>query len=211
MSTKAPSIREFQTRFPTEESCMDHLMRTRYGERFKCLSCFREARYYRVAKRRCYECEHCGHQVYPMAGTPFEKTRTPLRDWFFIMFLFCASRNNVSSKEVQRHLRVTYKTAWRMTKEIRQYMGYVDGDFPIGGDKGGADMVEADKLFVGGYDKRGENDKAIMLGMIERGGDVITRVIPDRSAHSVIPPIVQWVRKGSRLSTDEVQARRSFG
>ena len=58
---------------------------------------------------------------------------------------------------------------------------------------------------------RGENDKAIMLGMIERGGDVITRVSPDRSAHSVIPPIVQWVRKGSRLSTDEVQARRSFG
>src|SRR4051794_1956513 len=126
MSTKAPTVRDFHKRFPTEEACMDHLMRVRYGYRFKCSACLREAKYYRVKARRCYECEHCGHQVYPTAGTPFEKTRTSLRDWFFVMFLFCASRNGVAAKEVQRQIGVTYKTAWRMCREVRRYMGYVD-------------------------------------------------------------------------------------
>src|ERR687894_90784 len=120
-------------------------MRTRFGERLVCFKCQREARYYRVKARRCYECEHCGHQVYPTAGTPFEKTRTSLRDWFYVMFLFTASRNGVSAKEIQRQIGVTYKTAWRMGREIRKYMGYVDGDFPLGGDGGDAGIVEADK------------------------------------------------------------------
>src|SRR5262249_50259588 len=153
--------------------------------------------YYRVKKRHSFECEHCGYQVYPTAGTPFESTRTPLRDWFYVMFLFCASRNGVAAKEVQRQLGVTYKTAWRMGRLIREYMGYVDGDYPLGGDGGG--VFEADKTFVGGHDKIGEDDKAVVLGITERGGDVVTRVIPDRTAYHVIPHIVKWVRKGARI------------
>lgn len=208
MSTKAPTVRDFQKRFPTEEACLDHLMRTRYGERFKCFSCFRDAKYYRVVKRRCFECEHCGYQVYPTAGTPFAKTRTSLRDWFYVMFLFCASRNGVSAKEIQRQIGVTYKTAWRMAKEIRQYMGYVDGDYPLGGD--GAGIVEADKTFIGGHDKIGHDDKAVVLGIVERGGDVLTRVVQTRSARHVVPHIVKWVREGARVATDEAAAFRSL-
>ena len=97
-----------------------------------------------------FTCEHCGYQVYPTAGTPFESTRTPLRDWFYVMFLFCASRNGVAAKEVERQLGVTYKTAWRMCNLIRKYMGYVDGDYPIGGP---GKTVEADETFFGGKDK----------------------------------------------------------
>ncbi len=48
------------------------------------------------------------------------------------MFLFCETRNGVAAKEVERQLGVTYKTAWRMCHLIRLYMGYVDGDAPIG-------------------------------------------------------------------------------
>ena len=130
---KGPNIREFQKRFPDEDSCLIHLMRTRYGERLTCFKCQKQATYYRVKERRCFECEHCGYQVYPTAGTPFEKTRTSLRDWFYVMFLFCETRNGVAAKEVQRQLGVTYKTAWRMCHLIRLYMGYVDGDAPMGG------------------------------------------------------------------------------
>lgn len=211
MSTKFPTIREFQERFPTEEACLDHLMRVRYGERFKCNGCERDAKYYRVAKRRCYECEHCGRQVYPTAGTPFEKTRTSLRDWFFVMFLFCASRNGVSAKEVQRQIGVTYKTAWRMCHEIRLYMGYVDGDFPLGGNGGTSGVVEIDKTFIGGVDKRGEDDKAIVLGLVERKGDVITRVIPDRKQETVMRQVRRWVRPGSRVATDSAYAFDPIG
>ncbi len=200
---KGPNIRDFQKRFPTEDSCLEHLMRTRFGERLKCFKCFKDATYYRVKKRRSFECEHCGHQVYPTAGTPFESTRTPLRDWFYVMFLFCASRNGVAAKEVQRQLGVTYKTAWRMCRLIRAYMGYVDGDFPIGGP---GKIVEADETFIGGVDRGAGGpvgDKSIVLGMVERGGDVVARHIVDRSARSVVPHINRFVKAGSRVHTDD--------
>lgn len=206
MAIKGPNIREFQRRFPDEETCLNHLMRTRFGDRLTCFKCLREATYYRVKARRSFECEHCGYQVYPTAGTPFESTRTPLRDWFYVMFLFCASRNGVAAKEVQRQLGVTYKTAWRMCNLIRQYMGYVDGDFPIGGPGGG--VVEADKTFIGGKDEAGEDDKAVVLGMIERKGEVVTRHIVDRSARSVLPHMKKFVKPGSRVATDEAAAFR---
>ena len=163
MAQKPSKIREFQKRFPDEDACLTHLMRNRFGERFTCFSCQKEATYYRVSTRRCFVCEHCGYQVYPTAGTPFEKTRTSLRDWFYVMFLFCETRNGVAAKEVQRQLGVTYKTAWRMCHLIRLYMGYVDGDFPIGGP---GKTVEADETFIGGR-RAGQDDKAIVLGMID--------------------------------------------
>ena len=117
--------------------------------------------------------------------TPFLRTRTSLQKWFYAMFLFTTTRNGVAAKELQRQLGVTYKTAWRMAKEIRIYMAIVDGDEMLGGP--GRGIVEADKAFIGGKDKIGEDDKTVVLGMVERGGDVITRVIPDRTQMSVIP------------------------
>ncbi len=198
--SKLPTIREFQARFPTEDACLDHLFQVRWGEKHQCRKCERLARYYRVKARRAYECEHCGAQVYPTAGTPFENTRTSLRDWFFVMFLFCASRNGVAAKEVQRQIGVTYKTAWRMCNEIRKYTGFVDGDAPLGGT--GA-PVEIDEVFIGGRDKMGENDKVIVFGMVERGGEAITRVIPNRSRKVVRPILAEHVKAGATIHSDE--------
>ena len=92
------------------------------------------------------------------------------------MFLFCASRNGVAAKEVERQLGVTYKTAWRMCNLIRKYMGYVDGDYPIGGP---GKTVEIDETFIGGKDKAGHDDKAVVFGIVERGGDVADAPRPD--------------------------------
>ena len=201
------TIRHFDEQFPDDSACLTHLMRVRYGERFACPKCGKDAHYYRVKKRRCYECEHCGHQIFPAVGTPFEKSRTGLKTWFYVMFLFCASRNGVAAKEVQRQTGVTYKTAWRMCNLIRQYMGYVDGDAPLGGAGGSYPIVEADKAFIGGRDKRGHDDKAIVLGMAERnGGEVLTRVIPNRRSFTVFPVMAKWIKLGSRVATDEAHS-----
>ena len=54
MSQKPSKIREFRKRFPDEDSCLTHLMRSRFGERFTCFSCQKEATYYRVTARRSY-------------------------------------------------------------------------------------------------------------------------------------------------------------
>ncbi len=205
MSTKPTTLKQFQKRFPDDDACLEHIMRTRYGQRFACESCGREAHFYRVKSRRCYECEHCGYQVYPTAGTPFEKTRTPLTDWFFVMFLFTASRNGVAAKEVQRQIGVTYKTAWRMCKEIRTYMGTVDGDRPLGGARPFSPIVEIDKAFIGGKDRQGQDDKAVVLGMAERHGDVVTRLVAGRHGRHVMPQVTTWVIEGSRVMTDDAR------
>ena len=83
--------------------------------------------------RRSYQCKWCAYQVYPTAGTPFDRTRTSLRDWFYVMFLFTTTRNGVAAKRVEREIGVTYKTAWRMCHEIREYMATLDSDDPLGG------------------------------------------------------------------------------
>jgi transposase len=186
-------------------------MRTRFGDRCECDGCDRDAKFYRVKTRRSYACEHCGFQVYPTAGTPFERTRTPLRDWFFVMFQFCASRNGVAAKEVERQLGVTYKTAWRMCHQIREYMGAIDGDEPIGGI---GTAVEVDETFIGGV-KRGKNmrgaaGKTVVLGMLERNGDVITRVVPNQRAVTLVPVIQANVLPGGQLHSDELRSYRGM-
>lgn len=208
MAQKMSNVRSFQKRFPDEDACLTHLMRTRFGERFTCFKCQKQATYYRVKARRSFECEHCGYQVYPTAGTPFEKTRTSLRDWFYVMFLFCTTRNGVAAKEVERQLGVTYKTAWRMCRLIRLYMGYVDGDYPVGGP---GKTVEADETFIGGKDLNGKpDDKSVVFGILERGGDVVTRHVIDRTAKTLVPHVVSFVKKGSRVHTDEFSSYRSL-
>jgi len=203
---KAPTLRQFQDRFPTEDSCLEHLMRTRFGERHDCDKCGKSAKYYRAKKRRSYACEYCGHQVYPTADTPFHRTRTSLRDWFYIMFMFTTSRNGVAAKEVQRQIGVTYKTAWRMCHEIHKYMAQVDGDDTLGGD---GTEVEIDETFIGGARPgkgpgRHLENKTIVLGMLQRGGDVMTRIVSNVRKTTLLPVIEENVEKGGKVHTDHL-------
>ena len=102
MNTNAPTLRQFQDRFPTEEACLEHLFQVRHGTDFNCPKCDRPAKYSRVKARRSYQCNWCANQLYPTAGTPFDRTRTSLRDWFYVMFLFTTTRNGVAAKRVER-------------------------------------------------------------------------------------------------------------
>lgn len=207
--SKAPTLRQFQGRFPTEESCLDHLMRIRFGERHDCEKCGKSAKFYRVAKRRSYACEWCGHQVYPTAGTPFDRTRTSLRDWFFVMFQFCTSRSGVAAKEVERQIGVTYKTAWRMCHEIRKYMAIVDGNDPLGGS---GEVVEIDETLIGGsVSGKGsgyKGNKAVVVGMLERGGDVVTKVVSSRHREPMERLVLENILPGATVATDEFGSYR---
>ena len=206
---KPITIQQFFQQFPTDDSCLEHLMVVRYGRKLHCPKCGAEGRFAKLSKMPAYSCPHCGHHIHPMAGTPFERSRTSLQKWFYAMFLFTTTRNGVAAKELQRQLGVTYKTAWRMASEIRKYMGYVDGDRRLGGDTPTSAVVEADETFIGGKDKQGKDDKTVVLGMVERnGGEVIARVVNSRRSIDVIPEVLTWVKPGSKIATDEAVAYR---
>jgi transposase len=203
---KPMTIRQFFKLYPTDDACLEHVMRTRYGQRVTCRKCGKVGSFHRISARKAYECAFCGHHVYPSAGTPFEKSRTPLQFWFFAMYLFCASRNGVAAKELQRQLGVTYKCAWRMGHEIRKYMAEVDGNAPLGG----LGIVEADETFIGGKDKQGKDDKKIVLGAVERGGEIQTEVIANRREATMIPELKKMLVPGARVVTDEHKSYQSL-
>ena len=186
-------------------------MRVRFGDRHDCAGCEKNAHFYRVKARRSYACEYCGYQVYPTADTPFHRTRTPLRDWFYVMFMFCSTRNGVAAKEVERQIGVTYKTAWRMCHEIRKYMGAVDGDEPLGG-KGKS--VEVDETLIGGATVGGGRgnyraNKTIVVGMVERGGNIMTKIIPNVRKHNLLPVVKANVIEGTFIHTDQNHSYRN--
>jgi transposase-like protein len=198
------TIREFFRQFPTDEHCLQHIFNIRFGQGFKCPKCRVEARWYRIKAERAFSCQWCGHHVHPTAGTPFQDTRTPLQLWFYAIYLFSTSRHGVPAKELERQLGVTYKTAWRMADEIRKHIAQVDGEFPLFG------QVEIDETYIGGVRKgkvgRGAANKTIVFGMLQRDGQVMTKIVPDTSKATLQPIIRYNVCAGSTVHTDELKS-----
>jgi len=193
------TIHQFFKKFPNDKTCLAHLFEVRFGQGHICPKCRRAAKWYSLKAERAFSCQWCGHHIHPTVGTLFEKSRTPLQLWFYAIYLFTSTRNGVAAKELQRQLGVTYKCAWRMGHKIREHMALVDGDRMLGG------QVEVDETFIGGYRPGGQGGKgkAIVMGMLEKGGEIVTEVIPDRTSKSLMKHIRDHVDVGSEVHTDE--------
>jgi len=111
------TIARLNREFPNEDACLKFLFEAKKLQ--ACPRCGTEPRFYKLSGRKCYSCMHCALHIYPTAGTIFHKSETPLKSWFFAIFLFGNSKNGVSAKELERHLGVTYKTCYRMKKLIQ--------------------------------------------------------------------------------------------
>lgn len=205
--TKPTTVREFFKKFPSDDSCLEHLFDVRYGQGHTCPKCERAARWYKIEAERAYSCQWCGNHLHPTVGTLFEKSRTPLQLWFYAIFLFTTTRHGVSAKELQRQLGVTYKTAWRMGQMIRQHMAEVDGEDALGGP---GKVVEVDETYYGGQTTGGDwrERKTVLMGMVERNGDIMLKVVPNQRKESLAPQILDNVSPGSELHTDELQSYR---
>lgn len=138
------TVGEFFARFADDDACLSHIMEVRYGLRHECKACGKYGTFHKLADRPAFSCSHCRAQVHPCAGTVFQDSRTPLRVWFYAIYLFVTTRHGVSGKELQRALGVTYKTAWRMGQQIRVLMAKADGFQVMKG------HVEADEAYMGG-------------------------------------------------------------
>ncbi|MEI6486538.1 MAG: IS1595 family transposase [Sphingomonadales bacterium] len=202
--TKPLTTREFFKQFPDDETCLNHLFEVRFGQGHTCPKCERPSNWYRIKAERAYSCQWCGHHLHPTVGTPFEQTRTPLQLWFYAIHLFTTTRHGVSAKELQRQLGVTYKTAWRIGHEIRLHMAAVDGDEPIGG---AGTEVEIDETLIGGsVQGKGSGYKANktpVVGMVERGGKIVAKVVASRRTGPMLALINENVLPGTTINTDE--------
>src|SRR6266536_1651246 len=142
------TIQQFNEMFPDENSCLDFIRDTIYPDGIVCRKCERTTKHHRLTNRKAYSCQECATHVYPLAGTVFAKSRTPLKLWLYAMFLMSSTRCGISAKQMERELGVTYKTAWRMFKQIRSLLA--QDDAAMGGE---GVIVEADEAFIGGRSK----------------------------------------------------------
>ena len=148
------TLKHFNQQFPDDSACLEWLKEQRFpGGIGHCDKCGVERKHHRVTGRPAWACDYCGSMVSPMAGTIFEKTTTPLSLWFYAMYLMSATRCGISAKQIQRETGVTYKTAWRMFKQIRTLMGEtvrLEGS-----------SVEMDEMYVGGKRRNGKCGRSV--------------------------------------------------
>lgn len=199
---KTYTIKNFQQQFSTDDACLDFLKQARWPKGIFCPKCQKITTHYRIANRKVYCCEFCGHTVSPTAGTIFHKSDTPLRSWFHAIFLMSSTKTGISAKQLQRELGVTYKTAWRIFNQVRKLMA--EDVNPLSG------HVEVDETYIGGKHPgkpgRGAAGKSIVMGIIEREGNAITKVVPDVKAHTLLPMIAEHVSADSTIFTDELKS-----
>lgn len=150
------------------------------------------------------QCNDCRDQFSITVGTVFERSKIPLHKWTLAAHLMGASKKGVSSKQIQRMLGVTYKTAWFMTMRLREAMRskYVS---PIGGE---GKIVESDETFVGGKKKnvhkgKPEPKKHAVHALVERGGEVRVKHVADVTARTLREAIVTQADRKSEIHTDE--------
>jgi transposase len=201
------TIQDFNTEFPNDDACLEHIKEERWPDGItvcdsaKCGNV--ERRHHRVSGRTAYACDYCGKHIYPLAGTIFHKSTTSLRLWFYAMYLMGSTRCGVSAKQIQRETGVTYKTAWRMFKQIRTLMSE---DIQLEGSS-----VEIDEMYHGGKRKNGtgrpmvgDKTKTPVLGMVERRGRVVARTIERVNAETLRGEIWERVLPASTVYTDEL-------
>jgi transposase len=194
------TTQDFDKEFPTDDSCLEWINNYLYPNGIYCPECEKITKHHKVTGRQCYACDYCGHQIHPLAGTIFRKSATPLRVWFQVMYRMASTRCGISAKQIQRETGVTYKTAWRMFKQVRTLLD--EDTKPLGGE------VEVDETYVGGVRSgkrgRGAEGKSKVLGAVQRKGKVIAKVVPDVKRHTLVPFMAHNVsREDTTLFTDE--------
>lgn len=188
------TINQFREQYPNDDVCLDKVFQNRFSSLKHCPKCAAETKFYRVKKRQCYACKWCGYQLFPLSNTIFRSSTTPLVDWFYAIYLFSVSKNGVSASELQRHLGVTYKTAWRMCKQIRILM---KDDNNILGELG--NPVEIDE-FEYGHKGKGKNLLAFMA--VERNGKAKIKVTDWASKNRAMSFVRANIETGVKLYSD---------
>lgn len=193
---------QFVDWFHDEQACRDYLYTLRWPNGFICPNCLAHKAPYSLPKNKL-KCTQCRKQTSVTAGTIFDKTRTPLKDWFAAIWYLTNQKNGVSALGIQRLLGLgSYQTAWSILHRLRYAMINPERDKLSG-------IIEVDETFVGGLVNINQQDKKkfvvlIAIELIEpKGfGRIRLRQVDGATKSNIEQFIVDVIEPDSQIHTD---------
>ena len=160
------TLREFRRRFAEPSACLEYLWSSRWPEGFSCPRCG-HGQSWQLKTRALYQCQSCGHQLSPIAGTVLHRSHFPVQDWFWAAYLVSTHTPGLSARQLQRQMGCSYKTAWFLLHRLRRAMVRPERTMLSG-------RIEVDEAFIGGPAKgkhaRGvaaHPNKSLIFGAVE--------------------------------------------
>lgn len=199
------SMHDIPKAFPTEQSCADYLERVRWGTNI--ISPFDSTSVVYKCSGGRYRCKNTKKYFTVRTGTIMSDSKISLQKWLIAFFLFGSHKKGLSSYQLVRYLGIKQKAAWFMLHRLRFAMSQnLFFDLPLSG------TIESDTAYLGGKESnKHENkkslsktkNKAAVIGMVQRGGRVIMRYVPDHSFKHVLPLLKKNLSSDAKLITDE--------
>ncbi len=206
-----------EARFHNEDAARKHLEAIRWPDGAVCPHCGGADRNSKLEgeshRKGLYFCGDCRQQFTVTVGTVFERSKIALHKWVLATHLICASKKGMSSKQLERMLGVTYKTAWFMTHRIREAMKASGGLLGSGGKP-----VEADETYWGNETTKkrynadaGYEHKMKIVSLVERGGNKRTFHVDRVNAKTLRPILQAHIAPEAHLMTDEAKVYKPIG
>jgi transposase-like protein len=197
--------------FSDQDVCVQFVAKLRWPDGPVCPTCGGTEHSY-LTTRRVWKCKACKRQFSVKVGSIFEDSAISLDKWLAAMWMIANSKNGVSSHEMARSLGITQKSAWFLLQRIRLAMQ--TGTFEkLDGE------IEVDETFIGGKARNmhkdvrakkitgtGGKDKAIVAGVLQRGGELRAVVVADTRRATLQAGVGEHVEQGSAVYSDSLQS-----
>jgi len=194
--------------FHDEQAAMDRLEAILWPNGPVCPHCGNTEKVYAIkgksARPGLKTCGACRKQFTVKVGTLFEDSHVPMHKWWQAVHLLCSSKKGISSHQLHRTLKVTYKTAWFMSHRIREAMR--TGSFSPPSLSSGSRYVEVDETYIGrkkgSVKRRGQTHKMAVLTLVERGGEARSFHIENSAYRTVAPILAENIEREAKVVTD---------
>lgn len=203
---KTMDLISLMQQFSSNTYCIQQLEKIRWAEGPVCHYC-KSTRSSAMPSENRHKCLACNRSYSVLQGTIFEGTKITLSKWFMAIYLIADAKKGISSLQLSRHINVNKDTAWSMQRRIRKAM---EEDYYLQG------IVELDETYVGGsrsnkkkgeiekkqIPKAGMTHKTPVLGMYEREGKILLKVLNKAWGEEIKPYVKQCIHPNSKIISD---------